>query len=60
MFVELEILDDVGMCGENLVVMLDGNADDLFGSHSDSFGLHILLVFEHVVRWFNYTTERMR
>lgn len=59
MFVELEVLDDVGVSDENLVVVFNGNADDFFGAESDFCRFHVLFVFEDVVRRFDQATAQL-
>lgn len=59
MFVELKVLDNVGVSDENLVVVFNGNADDFFSAKFDFCRFHVLFVFEDIVRRFDQATAKL-
>lgn len=56
MFIELKVLNDVGIGGKNLTMMFDRNANNRLSRVSNFRFFHVLLVLEYVVSWLHQAT----
>jgi len=54
--IKLKVLNDVGVGGEDLTVVLDRNADDRLSRVSNLHLFHILLILEYMIRWLDQAT----
>ena len=52
-FIELKVLNDIGVGSKDLTMMLDRNADNRLSRVSNFHFFHILLILEYMIRWFD-------